>query len=78
MKFITKIIEVATEKLYSVRNVIKITLKKKRLLAARIAELILMVLTRKIGVPITVQEESIHSPSSPTKYQGQINVEKRV
>jgi hypothetical protein len=51
---------------------IEITLKKKGLFAARIAELTFMVLTRKIGVQNTVGEELIPSPSSPTKHQGRI------
>jgi hypothetical protein len=51
-------------------------LKKKGLFAARIAELICMVVTRKIGAAITIEEESTHSPSSPAKYQCQINKEK--
>ena len=34
-----------------------------------------MVLIRKIGVSITVEEELIPSPSPPAKYKAQINIE---
>ena len=50
-------------------------MKKNLLFAARIAELTYIVLTRKIGVAKTVQEESIPSPSSPAN-KGKVNMEK--